>query len=111
MCRSWAGPSRKRPRRFAAVLPPPPPLGPAFQGAGGPDFRRVGYEFDLDPESVQEIPTAVAHSMAEDEADEQEEDRERHTNYLMEVGGVPCLVMKRRCSMLGLVGCCDWLVG
>lgn len=57
-----------------------------FKGAGGPDFRRVGYEFDLDPESVQEIPTAVAHSLGEKEEDEEEEeDRERHTNYLMEV--------------------------
>ena len=76
----------------AAFRRAPPPLGPAFQGAGGPVFRRVGYEFDLDPESVQEIPTAVAHSLAEDEEEEgEEEDRERHTNYLMEVCGcMPC---------------------
>eukprot|EP00903_Cladosiphon_okamuranus_P018227 g16766.t1 len=53
-------------------------------GAGGPDFRRVAYEFDLEPESVQEIPTAVAHSLGEDGEDEDEEDHERHTNYLME---------------------------
>ncbi|CAN0076610.1 unnamed protein product [Scytosiphon promiscuus] len=57
------------------------------QGAGGPDFRRVGYEFDLNQESTQEIPTAVAHSLGEDgEEEEEEEDRERHTNYLMEEG-------------------------
>ncbi|CAM9503278.1 unnamed protein product, partial [Ectocarpus fasciculatus] len=56
------------------------------QGGGGPDFRRVGYEFELDPESTQEIPTAVAHSLGDDgeEEEEEEEDRERHTNYLME---------------------------
>lgn len=57
------------------------------KGVGGPDFKRVNYEFDLDPESLQEIPTAVAHSLADDEdEEEEEEDRERHTNYLMEVG-------------------------
>ncbi|CAN0192163.1 unnamed protein product, partial [Hapterophycus canaliculatus] len=55
------------------------------KGAGGPDFKRVGYEFDLHQESTQDIPTAVAHSLGEDgEDEEEEEDRERHTNYLME---------------------------
>lgn len=57
-----------------------------WQGAGGPDFKRVNYEFDLDAESVQEIPTAVAHSLGDGEEEEEEaEDRERHTNYLMQV--------------------------
>ena len=56
------------------------------QGPGGPDFKRVNYEFDLDADSLQEIPTAVAHSVGEDGDDDDEgDDGERQTNYLMEV--------------------------
>lgn len=56
------------------------------QGSGGTDFKRINYEFDLDADSLQEIPTAVAHSVGDDEDDAEDgDDGERQTNYLMEV--------------------------
>lgn len=59
-----------------------------LQASGGPDFKRIGYEFDLEADSTQEIPTAVAHSVGDEDRGGEEEDRERHCNYLMKVRGI-----------------------